>query len=121
MPDQTTTPSPLETALAEACQFAIAHGVDAVTPADFGIQRTDIGLTNATYVDGDHAVVVTVDRHGNANFGVARLNWVHLEADEDRDICDHCEVIDPRDIADERPIDTAYLPGGAPVSEPTHV
>ena len=109
MPDQT----PLEKALADACAFAIAHGVEQpITPSHFGIQRTEDGLVNATFVDSSHAVTVFVDHHGRASFGVAELYWVHAEVDEDRDICDYCEVIDTEGFA--RPVTTVYLPGDAP-------
>ncbi|WP_280411708.1 hypothetical protein [Nocardia asiatica] len=114
MSDQTTEQTPLQRALAEACEFAKRHGVTSrICPDDFGIQRSDIGLTTATYVDGDHAVTVTVDRYGETRFGVAELFWTHLEADEDRDLCDYCEAADPDQI-DGRPMVTVYLPGDAP-------
>lgn len=110
MPDRT----PLEQALAEACAFAIAHGVDtSITPADFAIQRSEPGLTTATHVNASHAVTATVDRSGAVRIAVAELFWVHDEADEDRDLCDYCEVIDAADFAD-RPLITVYLPGDAP-------
>jgi hypothetical protein len=101
-------PSAIETALAAACEFAIAHGVEGpIHPDDFGIQSAD-GLTNATYVDSGHAVTVFVDRDGHASFGVAELDWLHDDGDHDRDICDYCEVIDPCEFVD------VYLPGDAP-------
>lgn len=115
MPDQTTTRTPLENSLEKACEFAIAHGVERpIYPADFGIQRSEPGLTTATFVNSSHAVTVFIDRHGHASFGVAELDWVHAEADEDRDICDYCEVIYPRDFLDGRPLVDVYLPGDAP-------
>ncbi|MGV9818400.1 hypothetical protein [Nocardia xishanensis] len=119
MPDQT----PLQKALAEACEFAIRHGVDgSIRPDDFGIQRSDIGLTTATYVDGDHAVSVTVDRYGHASFGVADLYWVHLEADESREPCTNCgECANCGEVECEcaplgRPMTTVHLPGDAPAA-----
>ncbi|MFI6215660.1 hypothetical protein ACIBCD_27020 [Nocardia brasiliensis] len=115
----TTEPTPLDRALARACEFAIAHDVaEPITPADFGIQRSDTGLTTATYVDADHAVTVTVDRHGETRIAVAELNWIHNEADSDRDCCDFCEY-DLDDLDDDftdygPPMHDVYLPGDAP-------
>lgn len=83
--------SVLRTALAAACEFAARHGADpAITPAAFGIQRSARGVTTASYLDSSYAVTAIVDRHGQASFGVARLEWVHLEADEDRPACGPC-------------------------------
>ncbi|MGY2116645.1 hypothetical protein ACW9HR_22295 [Nocardia gipuzkoensis] len=91
MPDQTTEQTPLQRALTEACEFARRHGVaERIHPDDFGIQRSDIGLTTATYVDGDHAVLATIDRHGRARFSVAELCWAHLDVDQGRDPCRDC-------------------------------
>jgi hypothetical protein len=118
MPDQQT---PLQKALAEACEFAKRHGVtQRIHPDDFGIQRSDIGLTTATYVDGDHAVTATIDRHGETSFGVAELFWTHLEADEDRDPCADCgECVNCGEVECEckspgQPMVDVYLPGDAP-------
>ncbi|WP_029899548.1 hypothetical protein [Nocardia brasiliensis] len=113
-------PTPLERALARACEFAIAHDVaEPITPADFGIQRSDTGLTTATYVDADHAVTVTVDRHGEARIAVAELSWIHNEADSDRDCCDFCEY-DLDDLDNYGPpMHDVYLPGDAP-AEASH-
>ena len=109
MPEQTS----LEMVLDAACAFAIAHGVEhPIRPGDFGIQRSEDGLVNATFVDSSHAVTVFVDHHGRASFGVAELYWVHHESDEDRDVCDYCEVVDAEGFA--RPVTTVYLPGDGP-------
>lgn len=113
MADQLQTP--LERALTEVCEFAKAHGVDAsITPADFGIQRSHPGVTIATRVDADHAVHAVIDRYGRASFGVAELFWLHDDSDEDRDVCDYCEVIEPRAFVD------VYLPGDGPARKAGH-
>ncbi|MFR9773096.1 hypothetical protein [Nocardia sp. SC052] len=113
--------TPLQGALAEACAFAQRHGVtDSITPADFGIQRSEPGLTTATYVGADHAVLATVDRHGRARFSVAELFWIHLDADEGRDPCADCgECMNCGEVEcacepPGRPMVTVYLPGDAP-------
>lgn len=91
MPEPTGDPAPLRAALSNACAFAVRHGVDPViTPADFGIRRSATGVTNATYVDSSHAVTAFIDRYGETSFGVARLEWVHLESDHDRPACRPC-------------------------------
>ncbi|WP_327139394.1 hypothetical protein [Nocardia sp. NBC_01327] len=111
-------PTPLEAAIVAACEFAAMHGADtAIRPGQFGIRTDDCGLTTATYVDADHAVIAYIDHHGHVQCGVAEIDWVHLEPDEDREICDYCEVIDTDDF---RPVETRYLPGDAPVSENAH-
>lgn len=117
MPD----PTPLEAALAEACAFALRHGVEPpISPADFGIQRSEAGHTCATYVDGDYAVTVDVDAAGAATFGIAELSWFHFPNpenpdDEDCDVChpDDGEPTHHRGVA----LQTVYLPGDAPVEE----
>jgi len=111
--------TPLQIALTQACEFARAHGIAGrIRPDDFGIQRSDAGLTNATYVDGDHVVTVLVDRHGGARFGVAELDWIHHESDEDREPCDYCEVDDTDEFDGDYfhglPLVDVYLPGDAP-------
>jgi hypothetical protein len=111
---ETTERTPLQIALTQACEFAIAHGVQPpITPEDFGIQATGDGLTTATYVDGDHAVTVLVDPYGSAKFGVAELDWIHLESDEDREPCECCEF-DEDEHFFGRPLINVYLPGDAP-------
>lgn len=123
MPEHT----PLETALVEACAFALAHGVGentcSIEPADFGIQRSAIGLTTATYVDANHAVTVMVDRHGRTTIGVAELDWVHwpnpdYDGDEDCEVChpDNAEPAQYRGVS----LTNVHLPGDAPVSEPAN-
>lgn len=104
-----TDETPLEKALTAACEFAYQHGVEpALTPLDFGIQRSDSGLTTATYINADHAVSVTLHRHGEIKCAVAELGWLHDEADEERDMCDQCEMVDPRGIVDvPLPVDDA--------------
>lgn len=90
MPDQTT---PLDTAIAEVIAFARQHGVDAVSlePRDFGHQLIGSGYTTVTYVDGDHAIVATIDRYGYSTKCVGRVEWIHNEADETREPCtEHC-------------------------------
>ncbi|MFR9767085.1 hypothetical protein [Nocardia sp. SC052] len=121
MAERITEQTPLQRALAEACEFTIRHGVhQPLRPEDFGIQRSAIGLTTATYVDSDHAVTVTVDSHGQARFGVAELFWMHLEADEDRDPCadcgecSNCGATEAECECRRRPMVTVYLPGDAP-------
>lgn len=86
MPDQTT---PLDQAIAEVIQFARAHGVDAVSlePRDFGHQPIGTGYTTVTYVDGDHVIVATIDRYGYSTKCVGTVEWIHSEADQDRDPC----------------------------------
>lgn len=93
-------PTPLATALIAACEFAKRHGVDPViAPAAFGIQRSPAGMTAAVYVDPRHAVTATIDRHGEARFGIARLGWVHLEADAGRPPCMPCgECVECRTV-----------------------
>lgn len=81
----------LRTALTAACAFATRHGVDpSITPADFGIQHSMTGVSKATYIDSSHAVTVTLDRYGEADHDVARLDWVHRESDPDRPACGPC-------------------------------
>lgn len=94
MPDQTT---PLDTALGEVIEFARNHGVDTarLTPADFGHQLTEAGLTHVTYVDADHVISAHIDRYGHARPAVGVVEWVHDANDEERDLCDYCEVIGP--------------------------
>jgi hypothetical protein len=112
----------LQAALAEACEFARRHGVaERIHPDDFGIQRSDIGMTTATYLDPDHAVLATIDRHGRARFSVAELDWVHLDvADEGRDPCAGCgECVNCGEVECEceppgRPMVDVYLPGDGP-------
>jgi hypothetical protein len=100
-------------ALDAACAFALAHGVESpISPRDFGIQRSDVGLTTATFLDASHAVTVTVDRYGSRRIAVAELYWIHDEADEERGLCDRCEILDPSGFA--RPVQDVYLPGDAP-------
>jgi hypothetical protein len=86
MPDQTT---PLDTAIAEVIAFARQHGVDAVSlePRDFGHQLIGSGYTTVTYVDGDHVIAATIDRYGYSTKCVGRVEWIHNEADEDREPC----------------------------------
>lgn len=112
MPDNDVR-TPLTVALAQACEFAIAHGVEPpIGPDDFGIRRIDDGLTCATYVDADHAVSVTVEPDGETTFAVAELDWIHDQADDERDSCDFCEagVEYFRGI----PLVDVHLPGDAP-------
>ncbi|MEV0031403.1 hypothetical protein [Nocardia sp. NPDC050793] len=130
MPDQTAIQTPLQKALAEACAFALAHGVEGpLRPSDFGIQRSDAGVTNATYVDASHAVTAFVDHHGNVRFAVAELYWVHNESDEDREPCGNCgECANCGEVECEcepsyrpRPETVVYLPGDAPAEVSAHV
>ena len=120
MPDQTLTPTTLQVAIGEAVEFARRHGVDSIDPLAFGIQPSDAGITTATYVDGDHAVTVTVDRHGHTSIGVAELDWIHHEADETRDPCECCgECEGCYETVCEcpppaPPMTTVFLPGDAP-------
>lgn len=115
MPDQTL----LEAVLTAACAFAVAHSVDpAIRPHDFGIQRSGAGVTVATYVDADHAVTVTVNRDSSHTIGVAELHWTHNQTDNDRDICDYCEIVDPRTFT-ARPVTDIHLPGDTPPQPPS--
>ncbi|MFI5541996.1 hypothetical protein ACIA5H_37100 [Nocardia sp. NPDC051900] len=131
MTDTAREQTPLQAALVEACEFAKRHGVtDSITPADFGIQRSEPGITHATYVSGEHVVSVTIGGGGTISFAVAELFWVHDEADENRDACPdcgecihcgetQCECVPPgRPMVDVylpgRPMVDVYLPGDAP-------
>jgi len=92
---ETIERTPLETILAQACQFAIAHGVEGpISPDDFGIQRSSKGYQHATYVDASHVVSLTIDPHGEAILRVAELDWIHDQGDDGRDPCRHCECLD---------------------------
>lgn len=107
MPDPDSATSPLDAALIEACEFAIAHGVEKpIQPADFGLQRSDAGSTIATYVDSSHVITVHIDRHGCAAFGVAELSWVHFPDPDPDEECWYC--------AQPLSMRTVYLPGDAP-------
>lgn len=122
MPDQ--PPTPLEAALVQACDFAVAHGVDGpIVPADFGIQRSAAGHTTATYVDSSCVVTVDIDRGGAVTLGVAELSWLHFpdpesDGDEDCGVCHpaHWEPTHFRGV----PLETVHLPGDAP-KDPAHV
>lgn len=118
MPD-TAERTPLEIALSQACEFAIAHGVEPpITPDDFGIQRSSAGWQHATYVDASHAVSVTIDPHGDVALAIAELWWIHDQADEERDPCDRCEG-DAPEMFRGRPLVDVYLPGDAPAEAVT--
>lgn len=114
MPDQTT----IERALADACAFAKAHGVDStITPADFGIRPAFAQSVHATYIDGDHAVSAIIEHHGHTSFAVAELFWVHDQGDEERDPCDpcgECERCAANPCECGPPMVNVYLPGDAP-------
>jgi hypothetical protein len=108
---------------AEAIGFARAHGVDPFTADDFALQRSEAGMTHATYADGDHLVNVYVDRDGKPTYAVAELAWVHDDADPDRDLCDFCEVIGREAIGEldddeDDGLLRVYLPGDPPIEGP---
>lgn len=66
-------PTRLQRALADACEFAIAHGVEAcLEPKDFGIQRDASGRVHATYIDNDCALRVILTPDGAVSFAVIR-------------------------------------------------
>ncbi|WP_280381027.1 hypothetical protein [Nocardia wallacei] len=117
MPDIT---SPLHQALTDAIAFARAHGVETpLTPGDFGIQRSDAGLTHATYIGDGHVVTVLVDRHGHGSMAVGEVDWIHDTGDEDRPGCEdcgecmHCGA--PREACECEPFDDTYL--GVPLTD----
>lgn len=92
---ETTGRTPLQIALEQACQFAIAHGVEQpISPDDFGIQRSSKGYQHATYLDASHVVSLTIDPHGEAILRVAEVDWIHDQGDDGRDLCSHCECLD---------------------------
>jgi len=110
--------TPLQIALTQACEFAVAHGVEGpITPDDFGIQRSSAGWQHATYVDASHAVSVTIDPDGIATFGVAELNWTHWPDTELHDDED-CGICHPPGAASTHfrglPLTDVHLPGDAP-------
>lgn len=106
--------TPLEKALEAACVFARWHGIDrTLSPRDFGIQRSEAGITHATYVDSDVVVVVVLDRNGRATFGLADLDWLHWPA-----TANGTEPCSAECVA-RRPETVAYLPGDGPVEELT--
>ncbi len=132
MPERSTTPAAgqaaLEQALIQACEFAKAHDADeGIIPADFGIQHSTTGQTTATYIDGDHAVIMTLDSDGTTTLGIAELVWIHDNADGDRLPCDYCEY-NPDDFPNASegddyfgpPMHDVYLPGDAPAVGPQH-
>ncbi|MGI5222199.1 hypothetical protein [Nocardia sp. CA-290969] len=107
--------SPLETALTEAIAFAQAHGFDEdPAPTDFGIQRSPVGVTLATYVGAGHVIRAIVTR-GGAKFAVGEIEWVHDAADEARELCDYCELEEPGAFVSP-PMTDVYLPGDAPAA-----
>lgn len=107
-------PSRLQRALADACEFARAHGVeDTITPDDFGLQRSESGWQHATYVDAGHAVSVTIEPGGNAILRLAELWWIHDQGAEDREPCEWCED-DAPEYYRGRPLVDVHLPGDAP-------
>ncbi|WP_280371094.1 hypothetical protein [Nocardia wallacei] len=120
--------SPLHQALTDAIAFARAHGVEApISPSDFGIQRSDIGLTHATYIDSSHVVTVLVDRYGHGSTAVGEVDWLHDTADDGRAPCGACGECpdcgeDPESCVCEPEAETyrgvplvdVHLPGGAP-------
>ncbi|WP_330253072.1 hypothetical protein OG874_00205 [Nocardia sp. NBC_00565] len=106
MPD----PTPLETALVEACEFAVAHGVDsAICPDDFAVQHRPPGI-HAVFVNSDVAVIVVLDHRGTGTFGLADLDWLHFpDSENGTEPCgDYCTPY--------RPMETVYLPGDEPAS-----
>ncbi len=116
MPD-TIERTPLQIALIQAGEFAIAHGVEApISPDDFGIQRSSAGWQHATYVDSSHAVSVTIEPDGAAILRIAELWWVHDQGDDEREPCDYCEPdgFDDREQFRGVPLTDVYLPGDAP-------
>lgn len=115
MPDNDIR-TPLAVALEQACQFARAHGLEGITPDDFGLQRSESGWQHATYVDAGHAVSVTIEPHGNAILRIAELWWIHDQADEMRDPCEYCEIDEERVAEMFRgvPLVDVHLPGDAP-------
>ncbi|WP_405137455.1 hypothetical protein [Nocardia sp. NBC_01388] len=115
----------LQAALQAACVVAIAHGVDQrIDPDAFGIQTSPEGTTHATYVDADHLVSVWLDRNDCAVVRIADLSWTHwpdTDSDDDAE-CDVCQPYTPqRNHFRGVPIENAYLPGDAPVSENANV
>ncbi|TLF74081.1 hypothetical protein [Nocardia cyriacigeorgica] len=112
MPDHTIEHTPLRQALVDAIALAEIHGLEhRITPDDFGIQRSDAGITNATFVDADFAITVLVDRHGRTTIGLAALEWIHFpdpDHDPSDDNCDTCGE------ASLPPTRTVYLPGDDP-------
>lgn len=100
--------------LAEACAFAVEHGVDpAICPEDFAVQHRAPGI-HAVFMNADVAMIVVLDRHGTATFGVADLDWRHFpdSANGTEPCGDYCKP--------SRPMTTVYLPGDAPRTEPAH-
>ena len=91
MPDRDPCPTCTATALAEAVEFAKAHGVESpINPSDFAVSHHD-RRTVANYIDGDHAVFAEIDDYGHATYGIASLSWIHHGGDEDRLPCvDYC-------------------------------
>ena len=76
----TNQPTPLARALAAAAEFGRAHGVENLGPLDFGIQRSEPGLTTANYVDATHVVSVTIDRRGVFTIAAGVIDWIHNTA-----------------------------------------
>ncbi|MFE2995038.1 hypothetical protein ACFXG4_08505 [Nocardia sp. NPDC059246] len=92
MPDRDLTP--LQRALAAACEYAQACGVTAeITPESFAIQPSPAGMTVATVVTVEHVVIVTVNRTGTT-LGVAELMLTH-----------------DTELWNGRPVTDIYLPG----------
>lgn len=121
MSDQQT---PLQRALAEACEFAKAHGFDDdITQDDFGIQRSGPGITHATHVSPTHVIAVTIGGIDGLCIGVGEIDWVHYPIDDrcrecGLEGCDECgaESADDCTCDADGPIQmrTVYLPGDAP-------
>lgn len=110
---ETIERTPLQIALAQAVQFARAHGVEPpIGPDDFGLQRSSEGYQHATYVDTNHAVSVTLHPDGDTTFAVAELSWIHDQADAERDPCDWCEA--GIEYFRGLPLVDVQLPGDAP-------
>ncbi|WP_280332059.1 hypothetical protein [Nocardia wallacei] len=99
---------PLTEVLTDAAAFARAHGIDnPIAPEDFAVQRSAPGYQHATYLDAYvesdgvmSLVSVFVDPDGRETFAVGEVVWVHDQADENRDLCDYCEVIETSDFVD---------------------
>jgi hypothetical protein len=116
MPD-TTDRTPLRIALTQACEFAVAHGVETpLAPEDFALQRSESGWQHATYVDAYHVISVTIEPSGEAVLRVAELWWIHDQGDDEREACDYCEGagFDDRPQFRGVPLTDVYLPGDAP-------
>lgn len=99
---------PLTEVLTDAAEFARAHGIEhPIAPEDFAVQRSAPGYQHATYLDayvdadGVMSIVsVFVDADGREAFAVGEVEWVHDQSDEDRDLCDYCEVIEASDFVE---------------------